>query len=384
MVLDGVCIKLMHHSKTDYMRLSRNILFLVFMVFLFSCSKKQEKLTKQEALVMAKKIDSSITHKLPKFFDELFDETVFANRIRKATDNNKTKVLLSDIKKHLEKTAFGDKILQSIEDESGHYQLVKHYEKGDTQHLLYRLYSPEGINYHDFELCKRNGKPGIADVFIYLTGEDLSKTLSALLISFTDDMKNDDDKSVMIAQSVLKIRNMLMDNRFDKAEDYYQQLPPDVKNDRPVQLIYLQICKGISDERYLQALNDFQALFPDDPNIDLLMIDAYIMQKEYDRSIRAIDKLDGFINSDPFLDYYRAMISNMDNKPDTARRYLEQLYKNYPEFGDGVLELIANYIDAKMNDKANALIKKYEQNEDFNQENLKLYLLYTKPDFQKE
>ena len=142
------------------------------------------------------------------------------------------------------------------------------------------------------------------------------------------------------------------------------------------------ICKEYDESKYLEALLNFQSLYPNDPNIDLLMMDAYIINKEIPKAMASIDKLDRFINTDPFLDYFRAFICNIDDNSGEARKYLERLYKNYPEFDSGVLELIANYIQAGMNEKANSLIAVYEKNENFDQQSLKLYL-YTQPQFQK-
>lgn len=351
------------------------------LLFFISCREKVELLSKAEAMEVAHKIDSSISNKKPHYFTELLDATAFARKIAKQADEKINADIIRGVKDALIKAEFGDKIIQSLGN-NGHYQLVKHYEKNNVQHLLFRLYSADGINYHDLELNKRNGKAGIADMYIYLSGEDLSKTLSGLMTSFSKKSNGKESKMIEMTETVTNMRKKLLNNEYTQAMTYYKGLPEDIKHQRTIELLYLQICKGYGDDEYIKALNEFQTRYPDDPNINLIMIDALLLQKKYEKVFESIDKLDQFINTDPFLDFIRALISNMAEQPAEARKYLERVYKNYPEFGIGVIELIANYIDAGMDDKARELIKVYEKNEKFNQSSLENYL-FTKPKFSK-
>lgn len=353
----------------------------VLLLFLASCKEKAEVPSKAEAMETAHKIDSSISNKRPRYFNELFDANGFARKIAKQTDDKVTNDMIQGVKDALIKAEFGDKIIQSL-GRNGNYKLVKHYEKNNVHHLLFRLYSDDGLNYHDLELSKRNGKILITDMYIYMSGEDLSKTLSGLLISFSKKSNEQESKIMKITESVNNMRKQLLHNEYQKAMTYYKTLPDDIKHQRAIELIYLQICKGYGDDEYLGAMTEFHTKYPDDPNINLIMIDSYLLKKEYDKALEALNKLDQFIKTDPFLDFTRALINNMAEQPEEARKYLEQIYKNYPEFDIGVIELIANYINAGMDDKARELIKAYEKNEKFDQLNLTNYL-FTKPQFSK-
>lgn len=367
----------------DKIPVMKNILFLpAIAILLFSCSEKQEKLTKEEAMDVARKIDSCISRKRPNYYNDLFDIPGMARKIAKLADTKVSNSMLSGLRTGLQNARLGDKIIQSLGD-GGHYQLVKYYEKDNTHHLLFRLYSSDGMNYHDLELSKRNGKAGIADMYIYMSGEDLSKTLTSLALSFAENSGKSASKMDQLTESVTRIRKKLMSNDYNQAMTYYNTLPEDIKDQRTIQLIYLQICKGLSDELYLKAMNDFQTRYPDDPNMNLIMIDAHIMEKEYGKALIDVDRLDDFIDKDPFLDFYRAMINNLAEQPEEARKHLEKLNKSNPEFETGVLELIANYITAGLNEKAKELIKVYEMNEKFNQVNLRNYL-FTQPQFSKD
>lgn len=356
-------------------------IFFLLLVFI-SCTEKTEILSKEEAMVVSRMIDSSITHKMPRHFNELLDEAVFAKKVSQIQNAKKSSVTMMGIKKGLERTDLGDKIIHSLGD-NGHYELVKHYEKNGTQHLLYRLYSEEGLNYHDFELCKRKGKAGIADIYIYLTGEELSVTISQLLSYFDESISKNSKAGMKVPETINRIREFMNREEYEKAYNYYKKLPEDMKEKRTIQIMFLLICQKYDSDKYREALQEFQARFPDDPNSDLLLLDAYIMDNDIEKAMASINNLDRFIDADPFLDFYRALISNIGNKPGDARNYLERLCRNYPNFDDGFLELIANYISAEMNDKANTMIKAYRKNEKFDQELLENYL-YTQPQFHEE
>ena len=167
---------------------------------------------------------------------------------------------------------------------------------------------------------------------------------------------------------------MMERNDTENALKYYNSLPANMKNQRTIRLIHVMICSQLDEDIYMKAIDDYQAMFPDAPNMHLMMIDTYIMRKEYGKAIESIDKVDRLINTDPFLDYMRALMYNLMEKPAEARNHLEKLHSNMPGFDDGAIELIANYIDAGDDSKARSMIKEYEANKDFDQSLLGNYL----------
>ena len=137
-----------------------------FLLIIISCTAKEEPVTKEEALSMSHVIDSSIRNKKPNYFNSLINEMSFADKIAKVYGTKVTAEMRTGIKTALKQSDFGDKIIRAIQP-NGTYQFVKQYEKDKVQHLIFRLYSDDGLNYHDFELSKKDGKLAIADIFIY-------------------------------------------------------------------------------------------------------------------------------------------------------------------------------------------------------------------------
>jgi hypothetical protein len=350
----------------------RLLLFIFVLILTSSCSVNEEPVTKEEALGMSRAIDSSIRYKKPNYWNYLFNEKVFADRVAKISGLNPSADFRKSIKAALKQSDLGDKIIKAARA-NGTYQLVRQYEKDKAQHLLFRLYSDEGLNYHDFELTKKGGKLAVADMLIYLSGEELSKSIADLLTSFSINSQNVSDSKMEQVDKIKKMKELIERDEADKALQYYHTLPKDLKNQRSVRMMHIMICSQLDEATYMNAIDDYMELFPDAPNMHLVMIDTYILRKEYTKAIASIDKVDKLV-TDPFLDYLRALMYNMMEKPAEARIHLEKLYRNMPQFDDGALELIANYIDGGDDSKARSLIKEYENNKDYDQSVLDSYL----------
>jgi hypothetical protein len=54
------------------------------------------------------------------------------------------------------------------------------------------------------------------------------------------------------------------------------------------QLIHIKVAAKMSDSLYVAALNEYKSNFPRDPNLYLLMLDAYVMEKDYPKAISAV------------------------------------------------------------------------------------------------
>ena len=345
-------------------------------VFVFSlllvvmgCESSEKPVTKVEALQLGKSLDSCVRRRNGRAFDAFFNTRLLTKRLK--SDN-----IISDaarnkgIQEGLMKTGLGNQIIKTLKTHDDTYSLVKHYETNGVHHLLYRLSGNTGLNYHDFELERYRGKVYIADMYIYLSGENLSKTLSDLMEG-TGDWNTKQKKNF---EDLDKIKQLYNSKRNKEAKEYYDKLDPQFRNQRSVQLIYVMICSQLGEDTYLEALNNFSHLYPNDPNTNLLLIDASFLRQDYTQAGIYLERLDSLINKDPYLDYYRGLIVKSQGDISGATKYLERLYAFMPEFSGGVLELIANYLDRKKFDQAKEVISYYRGHKKFDQGTLDLVL----------
>jgi len=354
----------------------RHIIFIaaLFTAFLFgACSSPDKPVTYEEAENFSKQIDSAIHDRNPKYFNTLINIKELGKRIRKNSSEKITSAMEKGVGVGLERANMGTQIIQAIE-KRGSYELVKHYEKDGVQHLVYRMYSEQGLNYHDFELVKKNGKVGIADFYIYIAGENFSSMLANLLSVLekpTGNGKNEDDRTL---ERIQQVKKLMTEGKYEAAKEIFDELPEKFRNQKTIQILGIQITSQMDNETYLQQLNDFQARYPNDPNTYLMTLDAAILNNDYQKALDNINHLDSLINKDKFLDFYRALMYNLMKEPVKAREHLETLVQNYPTFETGILELVANYLDAKDYDKARPVIEDFRKNDEFDQDLLESVL----------
>lgn len=329
------------------------------LLLLIACkSKTLQPITKVEAIAFAEKIEKGINNGNGAVLDSTIDFDMIADEVVKISGNSNKSSLKKGLKQGWEKNKLGVQIVNNL-GESGTYEFVREYEKEGHPHIIFRMYSDNGLNYHDFDLIKYNNEVHIKDVFIYLTGENISITMANTLNTAMRDH----------SETILNLRTLFQQKEYATAKKAYESLPPTVQKDKLVQLVYLEIASQLDNETYTKALAGFEKLYGNEPSVQLALLDVYFMNGDYDRAIKAVNEIDA-TTQDPFLDYYRGLLYNQKGDAAQSTAMLERLYKNKPTFEDGIVELISNYINDKEYKRADTLINTYKHNTSFNQEKL--------------
>ncbi|WP_207492698.1 tetratricopeptide repeat protein [Aridibaculum aurantiacum] len=343
------------------MTLLQKLLFSITFYCLFlSCNVIDPPVTDEEAKAFAKEIETSFAKKNPSVFNDLIDPSTFRERVKDAGKGKVENSVLNEITKGLEKRKLGNEILQLLGEE-GTYELVKHYKEDNEQHLLFRMYGSSGLNYHDMELVRRGDKLKVADLYVYITGENMSKTLADVSIGmqsyYKDNMRTADANN----KEILELRKMITTKRFEEAKEKFDGLPNELKKQKNFQLMNIMILSEVDHDAYKEAINTFAKRFPNEPNLYLVMIDHHFLQEDYKAALNDVDQLDALINKDPFLDLYRGNIYNAMDDSEMAIKHFERLEKNMPAFGDGIIELAALYLKTDQQAKAKDLMAKHKQ-----------------------
>ena len=340
---------------------------VIVILFFVGCKQKEKEqpVTTEEARAFAKKLEASIEKKDPTFMDESLAIDVFIKRAGLPA-GKKARDFGSGVEQGMK---LGTSITKAVSKKVV-YHLVKQYEKNGVQHLIFRLYDEGSINYHDIELTKLGKDVLIADMFVYISGEPLSATVGTLYKQMESLM---DSKSAAWMDKLTTMKQQVASEQYTDAVDTYNSLPATIKIARAVQMMYLTAASMTEDiPLYNKAIDEYQKLYPNEPNMHLLLLNGYILNKEYDRALEGINAVDKMINTDPFLDYYRYLIFTLKQDNATAKTHLEKLMKYAPDFEDGMLELIATYLEEKDETAAAPWIKKYEENLFFDQDRLKM------------
>lgn len=350
----------------------------VLILFFYGCKTQKEKVTKAEALEFAMQVEKTIAKGDNVFLDNAISKEDFLKRV----DLEKTNDAINFIKGALEKFRIGSQVTTILADKDD-FDLVKYYEKNGSAHLIFRVYMQAGksLNYHDYEIVKREGKIKIADVYIYLSGELLSETCKNLYITLLEEAKNNKSGFSEAAMPELndlpEIKKLFMSRKYKEAKDKLDNLPAYLRTSKTIQLMNIQVCAGIDFESFSKAIEEYKVAYPTAENINFIMIDGYFVQKDYEKALIAINKLDSQINKDPFLDYFRYLACYSLNKKAEGKKYLYRLTNSMPEFEDGFIELFGVYAEAGEKKQADSVKAIYMTKRNFNQERLKnLELLY--------
>jgi hypothetical protein len=352
---------------------SLHFLFAVI-ILLASCKTEEKPVTKEQAAEFAKSLEKSIGVRNENFFNNAFDADALILKMKTAAPDEPASFWKGVKESMGEKMKFGSKIIQSL-GSKGSYKLVKHYQEGNRQHLLFRLFSDGSINYHDFELVNKGSNVKIADVYIYLTGELLSKTFNDI---FAQVLKTD-KKHLESLTALSKLNKLIQQKAYKEAKEIMDGLPENVKSTKAVQLKNMEICIEADTLEYAGAVEKYKRDFPDDPSLNLVLLDNFITKEKYAEALNCINQLDKQINKDPLLDYHRGLLYNLQGKKDAALQAFESLYKNMPEFSAGAVELCTYYMDKGNYKQAGDIIKKIKTNRDFDESVVEnLQVLYPK------
>jgi len=354
--------------------------FLLYVLFVTACSEQEKPVTKQEASEAAAALTQSMAHRDVSVLNDMLDFDALEKKVMDESGHKLKAAFVAGAFTSLRSGDFTLQITRSL-GEKGTYELVKQYEKNNHQHLIFRMYN-NLLNYHDFELIKKGKDVKIADIFIYTTGENLSYTLAQSLLSMSDQPvtgKLDND----VIQKIQLLKKYIHDKEYEKADDLYKSLPALIREQKLYKIVQIQIASGLGNDQYLKALTNFQQEYPDAPNMYLLMLDAYFLNKDYAGALRCVNNLDTLINKDPFLDYYRGLIYKLQKDPTNQLACLERLHQHMPGFSSGTVELINGYAENQQWDKAIALTQQYRKTQNADTSLLmSLYLLH--PDLKKK
>lgn len=230
----------------------------------------------------------------------------------------------------------------------GFYDFINYYYdlENSTYRMLFRLFSEEeGINYHDFQLVFVDGEFYIQDIYIYVTGENLSDT--ANLIYLMSMPKNLFEKIIFgnNSKEMKHLLNAVTSQKANKNKTALQHLnliEGNLKHSKIYHVVKILITSVLSDTDYLEAMQDMLKDYKDDPTSYLLSIDYYVMLEKYDKAIEAIEKLEKD-TGDSFLNYMKGNIAYTNENYKDAISYFEIVIDEYPTYDTPKFSLINSY-----------------------------------------
>ena len=351
--------------------------FSIFTLLLSACSPKEQKLSKEEAIDFAQKIQASMRKQSPNMFDSIFYIPVFAKRVAAYGNLTFSGKLMGEVSTAILKAKWGKEILRSI-GKDGSFEFVRHYEKEKHHHAIFRLYCSEGINYFDLELVRFKDQIKAADMYVFTLGQNISEALADVIDVFDKHEKGKSGQLKYQYQNHLKeIKALVRERQFEEAKKYFDKLPESFKKEKLFMVVNITICSELDEDLYKAALVQLESKYPNEPSTQLFLIDSYIIDKDFDHALNAVDILDSAVRTDPLLNFLRGNIYAQKEDYSKAILCYEQLKKDKPEFDDGIIELMNAYFTTGEVEKGKELVAEYQANKSLSQEKLEtIKMLY--------
>lgn len=228
---------------------------------------------------------------------------------------------------------------------AANYDVLRTYEKDGTQHAVFRLVLADagGLNYHDLELARSpDGQVKAHDMYIVAAGEPISQLLRRNLIfiarhesrNLLDRLTKKESAYYKHLPQLSTLTQLVQSGQDQEAMQLYNSLPPEVQQEKPVQIIRMRAAQRLSEDEYSQALSDISRLFGNDPAMGLLMIDGYLLKEQYDEAMQTVNQIDSSLGGDPYLNSLRANVLLLKGDLDGARKLSDRAVAEAPDVID--------------------------------------------------
>jgi tetratricopeptide (TPR) repeat protein len=240
-------------------------------------------------------------------------------------------------------------VVQSVSAGRGHYSLVHVHDVGNQRRALFRFaLHDSGITYHDFPLCSSpDGGLRAGDVYVMTTGEFMSETMRRMYLmaagavssSFVDRLLGKEREMVRHFEQMQQISQHVRTGNYQQVVALYQQLPASLRQEKVLMLARIQATSQLDDQQYLQAIDDFQRVYPRDPSLQIILIDAYLLKQEFEQALQSVDRLDRSLGGDPYLDTIRAGIHIDAGNWSEDGRYAQRAVDAEMDFAEAYVQM---------------------------------------------
>jgi tetratricopeptide (TPR) repeat protein len=239
--------------------------------------------------------------------------------------------------------------------QGGSFRLLRSRVRNKRKTALIRLAGLDsGLNYFEFVLARGpGGRVRATDVYVTGNGEWLTQICRRIYLrsaaydqrGMLDRLLGTDKDLVESFPKLIEMRKLHNAGRDREAIALYDRLPATARDDKLFLLQRLKFTqalssKGLDDALYAGTLDRLRTLFPDDPSVDVFSIDAYLLKKQFDQAIAALDRLDKSVGGDPYLNVLRASISAQAGRPEKAREFAQVAVTDLPDIVDGYFAVL--------------------------------------------
>jgi len=224
-----------------------------------------------------------------------------------------------------------DDLLTGLGD-AGTYKLLRVRQKNGEWRALYRFLAQDGgLNFHDALIAiDDRGAPRIIDMYIALTGQEVSEAVGMLAKAAIQ--QGVDDPSV---EAVERLANAIGAGRFQEALDIYASLPATFRSQKSMLALRAQAAVGLdNDEEIVAAGQEFAFHHPNDPAFDLMTLDLFIVRESWDRAIGNLERIDAAVEGDAYVQHLIGALHSQAGRPEENLTYQQKAAALEPSLED--------------------------------------------------
>jgi hypothetical protein len=212
------------------------------------------------------------------------------------------------------KHALGTTVAQTIRGDASAYRLLRYHVQDGKPRLLYRMLTGEGgVNYHDLFIGRdKDGKPCIVDIYIFMSGENLTVSFRRGLLlavtsqpGFLDRLVGWESDFAKNINNIQQMQKLAQTGQAAEALKVFAALPASLRKHKNFLILRLMCAQRAGEVEYATALADIEKAFPNDPGLDLLRLDGCFMSRQYDEGLKALDRLEKSIGEDSYIHFQR-------------------------------------------------------------------------------
>ena len=341
-------------------------LLLIF-IFSFFTGFAQDEISQDDewdnyVYAFADTILQCINSNQPDFINEYFEREEFIQKIIIEKEDAAIQKFNATYRKDLDAQFDFGRMMTNIGNDK-YYDFVNQYTSVDGDvHLIYRMMHKDGaFNYHNFELQWRDSSLKIIDMYVYMSGENISETFHLLyknlLRAHLENNGGFDVKRKPTGNFVL-IKELMAENKNEEAMNNFLQFPEKYRKQKAYRIWKIKIAKEIGGDAYRAAIAEFIEEFPNDPSFYMMVYTKALLDEDYTMALKYLNKIDISIGLDPFLEFYRGNIYFLQKNYSVAQKKYEKIDKRY-KFGVLDDQLFELYLASKNYPKVVEILQRY-------------------------
>lgn len=248
-------------------------------------------------------------------------------------------------------------------ENGGSYKFLGLKGESPDATLVFRVIAPDGaFNYHEMRaIWKAPDDFLIVDLLAYNDGNWLSETSKANYVEALENVKalenpnpTPEDKRLVEGYKQFAEMSRIFAEEPVRTLKIYDGLPPKLQKSRMVKLIRLQAAMRSGDEgEYVLAMEEFEAAFPGDSGLKMILIDAHFLKQRYDETIANVDELEKILGvADPYLNVMRGVARRFQGRIDEA----VDLYREAVRAEPGLIQAHSAILDLGVAESNYALV----------------------------